>query len=291
MQEVNPARTLQHSPLFQTAVVFHNAPDVASVRLTGGGAVYQFTLSAVQRGTTIGGSYEYRTDLYDAATVQRIASHVDNVLAAAARDDRLRISELPLLGAEERQLLTATFNDTRVALDPATLVEQIRGMVLARPEAIAVIASDGALTYQELDRRSSAIAARLRARGAQSGTFVALVTDRTSALLVAALGILKSGAAYLPVDLTYPAARIALMLRDSGARLAVTTRATRARLDVDADLHSDRRGSGRRRRSLRRDDGRRRWGWADAGRYCVPDLYVRIDGDAEGRARAALSGQ
>jgi amino acid adenylation domain-containing protein len=225
VQELNPERSLRHSPLFQVAVVQHNAPDASSLQLVGGGAIYDLTLFATERDHTLAGSYEYRSDLYEVATIARIATHVENVVRAAAADSSLRISELPLLGGDERTLVTSTFNDTRAEVDRATLVDQFTRVAAAHRDNVAVDAVDGILTYGELDRLSSALAAQLRNGGAGPGHFVALATDRTSALAVASLGILKSGAAYVPVDLSYPAERVEFMLRDSGAQLIVTSRA------------------------------------------------------------------
>jgi amino acid adenylation domain-containing protein len=225
VQELNPQRSLGHSPLFQVAVVLHNANAEGSAPLVGGGSIYDLTVFGHEERGSLGGSIEYRTDLYDEATIRRIAEHLERLLAAAAANPQTRISALPLLSAEEERQVVSTFNASQVAVDRATVVEQFVRTAAARPDDVAVVAADGALTYRELDRRSAALAAHLRTLGAERGRFVALATDRTSALPVAALGILRAGAAYVPVDLSYPAERVALMLRDSGARQIVTSRA------------------------------------------------------------------
>ena len=228
VQEVSPERSLLHPPLFQVAVVLHNAPDASLIPITGGGAVYDLTLFAVEGGTTLGTSYEYRADMYERDTVRRIAGHLQHALAAAAQNRTLRVSELPLLGEDERLQISERFNDTRTDIDETTVVEQFTRAVAARPDEIAIVAADRSLTYGALDRLSTALAARLRSGGAGAGSFVALAVDRSSALPVAALGILKSGAGYVPVDLEYPRDRVALMLCDSGVRQIVTTRAMAA---------------------------------------------------------------
>ena len=230
VQQVNPERSLRHSPLFQVAVVMHNAPDASGLPLTGGGAVYDLSLFARERGTTLAGSYEYRADLYEETTIRRIAGHVEHLLAAAVRDCNLRVSMLPLLADEEHSLVVAGFNGSEADVDRSTLVAQFDRIVQQHRDDVAVVASDGSLTYGALDRLSDSLAARLKACGARPGGFVALAVDRTSALPTAALGILKSGAAYVPIDLAYPPDRIAFMLRDSGARQIVTTRAMRSSL-------------------------------------------------------------
>lgn len=225
VRELNPERSLNSSPLFQLAVVLHNAPDSSLVQITSGGAVYDLTLFATERNGTLQGAYEYRTDVYEPTTVARIAEHVQILLEAAARNSSLRVSELPLMGEDERQLLLETFNQTKAEVERATVVAQFARMVAEHREEVAVVASDRTLTYGALDQISSQLAARLVAAGAGPGQFVALATDRTSALVISLLAILKSGGAYVPLDPTYPAERVALMLRDSGARQVLTTRA------------------------------------------------------------------
>ena len=225
VRELNPERSLNSSPLFQVAVVLHNAPDASELRITSGGAVYDLTLFATERNGTLTGSYEYRTDAYEAATVARIAGHVQNALACATQNSRQRVSELSLLGEQERQQLLEGFNHTEAEVERATVVTQFARLANERGNEPAIVASDRSLTYRELDRLSSQVAVRLRAVGAGPGRFVALATDRTSALPIALLGILKSGAAYVPIDPSYPAERVAFMLKDSGAEPMLTTRA------------------------------------------------------------------
>ncbi|MET0793904.1 MAG: condensation domain-containing protein, partial [Polyangiaceae bacterium] len=225
VRELNPERLLNSSPLFQTAVVLHNAPDASLVRITSGGAVYDLTLFATERNGTLQGSFEYRTDVYEPATVARIASHVRTLLEGAARASDCRISELPLIDEEERKLLTEGFNPRPTEVERATVIAQFARVAAERREEVAIVASDRSLTYGALDRLSDQLAARLSANGAGPGRFVALATDRTSALAVAMLAILKVGAAYVPIDPTYPAERVAFMLKDSGAEQMLTTRA------------------------------------------------------------------
>ncbi len=225
VQAVNPERSLQHSPLFQLAVVQHNAPDAGVIQISSGGALYDLTLFVTERDGVLDGSYEYRADVYGAATIRRIAEHVENLLAGAAADSAQRVSELPLIGAEERAQLVYRFNDTKRDVNRATLVAQFAHAAAEHAQDIALVASDRSLSYAALDQVTDALALRLRAGGAAAGKFVALATDRSSALPIGLLAILKSGAAYVPVDPTYPAERIALMLRDSGAQQIVTTRA------------------------------------------------------------------
>jgi len=224
VREVNPDRSLGESPLFQVAVVLHNAPDASVLKIVSGGAIYDLTLFATERDGRLDGAYEFRTDVYERATIERISGHVQTLLRAAARDSGLRLSELPLIDEAERELLFERFNATATQGDPRSVVAQFASVVAQRSGSPAVVAGDRSLTYSELDQRSTALATALRAGGAGRGRFVALATDRSSALAVAILAILKTGAAYVPLDPSYPAERVSFMLKDSGAGQIVTTR-------------------------------------------------------------------
>jgi amino acid adenylation domain-containing protein len=225
VQALNPQRSLAHSPLFQVAAVLHNAPDAGETPpIHSGGAIYDLTVFAVERQGALVGSIEYRSDLYDETSIARLSTELQTVLRAAARDHHTKVSVIPLLAESEALALVAAMNPAPVAIDRATIVEQFARTAGANAGRIAAVATDGEFTYAEIDRRASLVADALRAAGAGRGSFVALATDRSSALVVGALGILKSGAAYVPIDVSYPADRVAFMLSDSGARHVVATR-------------------------------------------------------------------
>ncbi len=223
VQQLNPDRSLGHAPLFQVAVVQHSAPNAGGTAITGGGAIYDVTMFATEHHGMLTGALEYRSDLYDPATIARVDSQIQSLLMAAARDHQRRVSELPLLTTAESARLLHEFNPAPTDVDRTTVVAQFARTATAHGARGAVLASDGTLTYAELDRRSNLVAHALRAAGAGRGMYVALATDRSSAMVVGALGILKAGAAYVPVDVAYPADRVAFMLRDSGAKHIVTT--------------------------------------------------------------------
>lgn len=224
VQQLNPERSLGHSPLFQVAVVLHSAPDGGAATIVGGGAIYDLTLFAAEHHGVLTGALEYRSDLYDEATISRIESQIRSLVTAAVEQHDRRISTMPLLTPAESTRLLDEFNPAPLPVDDASVVTQFERIVASHGSQGAVVATDATLTYAELDRRSTLVAQALTAAGAGRGAFVALATDRSSAMVVAALGILKAGAAYVPVDVSYPVDRVAFMLRDSGARHMVTTR-------------------------------------------------------------------
>ncbi|MEO7360730.1 MAG: amino acid adenylation domain-containing protein, partial [Gemmatimonadaceae bacterium] len=223
VQALKPERSFGHSPLFQVAVVLHNAPNAGASRIYGGGAIYDLTVYAVERGGAMTGSIEYRSDLYDRATIGRINSQLQALLTAASQDAQQRVSALPLLTADETETLLATLNPAPVEIDRTSVVEQFARVAAANPLNIAVISNGGTMMFAELHRRSSAVAQALTAAGAGRGSIVALACDRSIAMVVGALGILKAGAAYLPVDISYPANRVAFMLSNSGTQHVVAT--------------------------------------------------------------------
>ena len=223
VQSLNPDRSLGHPPLFQVAVVLHNAPDAGATQIHGGGAIYDVTLFAVERNGEMTGSIEYRSDLYDEATMARIDAELQSVLSAVVARRDVPVSQVPLQSSAAMAQLVETLTPEPVPVDRRSVVAQFAAMAAASPTATAVVAKDGTLTYAELDHRSSLLARALQASGAGRGAFVALATDRSSAMVVGALGILKAGAAYVPIDVSYPADRVAFMLRDCGAQHLVTT--------------------------------------------------------------------
>lgn len=226
VRRLNPSRSLDHSPIFQVAVVQHNAPASDSPdgpSLLGGGAVHDFSWFVRDRGGCLESTIEYRADLYSRQTIERISLHLQRVVEAGLQDRQQRVSSISLLSDEERRRL-AGFAAGPEAGPAPLLVDQFRINAAAHPARIAVTCGDLALTYAELDERSDRLAGCLVASGAGPGTFVGLAVSRGPLLLVALLAIQKSGGAYLPLDPTFPRDRLRFMIEDSGATTIVTDR-------------------------------------------------------------------
>ncbi len=166
---------------------------------------------------------DYRTDKFTNSEIQRMYGHILNLLQDAISHDRKTPEELALLSPEEEQLLLRDFNDTAADYPRDkclhTLFEE---QVERTPDKTAVIACDRTLTYQELNEEANRIAHGLMKRGVRPGDIVAFALPRNSHLIPTMFGILKAGAAYLPIDPDYPQERIDYMLLDSGARVFVT---------------------------------------------------------------------
>jgi amino acid adenylation domain-containing protein len=230
---LQPERNLSQSPLFQVMFVIQNAPGEAQqipgltiqpIEAHSGTAKFDLTLFMLEEYERLGGAVEYCTDLFDAATIERMLEHFQNILESAVADPDQFVEHLPLLGAAELHQLLHAWNDTiapPLAGDNLPCVQQmIEEQVQRTPDAIAVtqvLEIDGAvrsLTYRELNARANQLAHALRQIGAGPDTLVCVCMDRSLELLVGLLGILKAGSAYVPLDPTYPVDRLAYMLED-----------------------------------------------------------------------------
>jgi amino acid adenylation domain-containing protein len=238
-------RDLSRSPLFQVMFAIDDAPEQALVlpgltlrrlELASSATKFDLTLTLVERAGTLCGSFEYRADLFDAATIRHMAAQFLMLLAAVVAQPAWRLSDLPPLTTEERALLAA-WNMTASALPRDGCVHQLVATCAERtPDAIAIATLGGAqqLTYRELDVRANRLAAYLRGLGVGPEVFVGVCLDRSPELVVALLAVLKAGAAFLALDPAYPAERLAFMLGDAGARVLLTTTEDAGRRTQDA---------------------------------------------------------
>jgi amino acid adenylation domain-containing protein len=262
VQDLDVARDLQRSPVFDVMVILQNQHS-ADFALDGlrvvpvyehtGTSKFDLTFTFHDDGEEIALGLEYRTDRFHSERMRRMGTHLLTLLRRAVRAPATPVGDLEILTAEERRRLVddrqpaaaaisrghdTTVLDTTV-LD-TTVLDLFAAQVRRSPTARAVTCGPDSLTYDALDRRSNQLAARLRSRGAGPGRIVGLCVDRSVDMLVGLLGILKSGAAYVPLDPAFPAARLALMLRDSQALLLVTQASLAStgeaeRLLIDAD--------------------------------------------------------
>ena len=242
--QLKPRRDLARQPVVQVLFSLQNypspdagspdeAPSIEWVRVDSpwDHAKYDLSLYVEETSDGLSCQCEYATDLFEAATIERWCGHFLCVLAGMIADPSTRASRLPLLGEADQRLLLETWNDTaRAGLDAPSIPEQIRRHAQLRPNAIAVTCADRALSYADLDRLSSALAARLRQSGAAPGERVGICLDRTVDLTMAILAVFKSGAAYVPLDPAYPQQRLDDMMQDSGVRCVLTDRASAARV-------------------------------------------------------------
>ncbi|SEC47016.1 non-ribosomal peptide synthase domain TIGR01720/amino acid adenylation domain-containing protein [Amycolatopsis tolypomycina] len=217
--------------LFDSLVVFENYPvtadDVAAhgVRLRELQAMEttNYPLSVVAApGPRLSLGLGYDRALFDEATIERLARQLEHLLEAIAEDPARPLRAFDVLDAAERDRILVAFNDTGHEVPPVTLTELIEAQAARTPDAVAVVSRDERLTFAELDARADRLARLLAARGAGPERVVALALPRSVEIVVAQLAVLKTGAAYLPVDPDYPPERIAFMLADANPVVVVT---------------------------------------------------------------------
>ena len=243
VEALNPERTTSYSPLFQVLLGFDVAPDSEPV-LAGSEleelpvpgwqfARLDFSLILRERPDgSLGGSIEYATDLFDSATIERLVGHLETVLGAATEDPGQRLSEVQLLTDAERRQLLAEWNATTREYACECLHTQFSRQAHERPDAVAVVCGADEMTFYELERSSNQLARELQERGVDAGALVGICLERSINLVVTMLAVLKSGAAYVPVDPTYPPERQAFILSDAKARVVVTHERHADDLDV-----------------------------------------------------------
>jgi amino acid adenylation domain-containing protein len=233
VEVLNPERAQSHSPLFQVLLGFDVAPanppmlagHVLEPRPVPGWEWARFDLSIVIRDQPDGSlvsHLEYATDLFEAATIQRFIGEFECLLAAVAQNPRQRLSEIQILTEDERRQMLVEWNDTARPYDKRCLHELFAEQAVRVPDAIAVSYGTETITYAELERRANQIARELTRLGAGSGQLVGVCLDRSPDLVVALLGVLKSGAAYVPIEPTYPPQRQEFMLADAQAPVLIT---------------------------------------------------------------------
>ncbi len=229
VEELVPVRDLSRTPIFQVMLALLEDP-VAGLDLPGimreplevpvTTTRFDLLLNLEEGPDGLRGGLEYSTDLFDRATIERFASHLDVLLRAAVADPGRPILALPLLRDEERQQLLAPAR----AHFPgeACLHRRFEEQVRRSPEAVALVCEGTELSYQELNGRANQLAHHLLSLGVRPDELVGLCTDRSVDLVVGILGILKAGGAYLPLDPSYPPDRLRFLLEDARVRTLVT---------------------------------------------------------------------
>ena len=236
VEQLQPERDMSHSPLFQVMFILQNAglstgsssnqPQAIQVRqldVDSGTATFDLTLSVSESADGLSVSAEYNTDLFEAATIERLLGHYRTLLAAAAADADQPVAELPLLTEAERHQILVEWNNTRADFALDRCVHQlIEAQAAARPEAVAVVCHEKRLTYSELDARASQLAHYLQRLGIGPEKFVGICAEKSVEMIIAVLGVLKAGGAYVPLDPNHPADRLSFMLEDAGISVLLT---------------------------------------------------------------------
>ncbi len=241
-------RSLSHTPLFQVMYNHQSqVADISTVTTASGLALgmiewqgrttqFDLTLDTYEKGGKLHAALTYANDLFDAATIARMAQHWTRLLQGMVSDSQQRISDLPLLEQAEYQRIVHDWNRADDSAPQDLCIHQlISQQVAASPDALAVTFADKQLTYNELDQQANRLAHKLIELGVGPEVRVGVAMQRSEQLLVALLAVLKAGGAYVPLDPDYPAERVAYMLEDSRALVLITQQAVAESLSVSAD--------------------------------------------------------
>ncbi|WP_435405658.1 amino acid adenylation domain-containing protein [Mycolicibacterium houstonense] len=247
VERLNPSRSLTHHPLVQVMMAWQNVPGQAG---GSGGALAlgdlqatplpldthtartDLSFSLAERWTETGqaagisGTVEYRTDVFDATTIEALIARLHRVLEAMAADPARRLSAIDVLDTDEQMRLDLVGNRATLTSpepQPASIPALFAAQVARDADAVAVSSDGSHVTYEDLDRAANRLARLLIERGAGPGQRVAVLLSRSVEAIVAIFGVLKSGAAYVPIDPAVPDSRLEFVLADSQPAVAVTT--------------------------------------------------------------------
>lgn len=250
VEELQPARDLSRTPLFQVMFALQQAPlqgiefpdlDFCLLEPESTIAKFDLTLSIDETEFNLKVNLEYNTDLFDEQTTVRMLDHFETLLRHAAEAPEQLVSRLPLLTNAERQQLLREWNDTHITYPhQATCLHHLFELQVERtPLAVAIIDEDKELTYDELNRRANQLAHYLRELGVGPEVLVGLRMERSIELVIGILGILKAGGAYLPLDPSYPPERLQFMIEDAKPAVILTPEGPSATDYADQSRGSD----------------------------------------------------
>ncbi|MHB8896943.1 MAG: condensation domain-containing protein, partial [Candidatus Geothermincolia bacterium] len=236
---LNVPRDISRTPVFQVMLVMQNVRDPVRLDLPGivseeveaasDMAKFDLALILAEDGEAVDGAFEYNTDLFDAATIERMISHFEVLLDSVAREPASKIGLLEMLTPEEEREVLFDWNRLHGSYPTDKTIHRLfEERVKRAPEAVAVTFERESLTYAELNARANRLARLLRSKYLEGrgepmpeDTLIGLCMERGTGMIVAMLAVLKAGGAYVPVDPDYPLERVSFMLRDSGVSLVV----------------------------------------------------------------------
>ena len=242
VEVLQPERNLWRNPLYQVSLQYLSLAESpigpAQVEIEKGTAAIDIAIDVMESPEGLVIRTEYSTELFDPATIRQMIAHLETVLRGAVENPGWRISELPLLAEDERRQIVVDWNQTQAERPAGACLHGLFEAQADRtPDATAVVFREERLTFAELEGRANRLARYLQSLGVGPETRVALAMERSLDLMVALLGVLKAGGAFVPVDPGYPRERLSFMLRDSKAVVVLTHDGS---LDA-ADLGSARR--------------------------------------------------
>lgn len=232
VDKTGATRDLSKNPLFQILFLFQNEPhpdkEIAGLKVErleseNKASMLDLSISMEEAADGVSVLYEYNTDLFRAETIERLSTHFERILGILCSDTRLRINDFHYMPEEEMKRILYGFNATKTAFDTKLFIHQLfEEQAEKHPQWEAVRFRDQSLTYKELNIRMNKLANYLLNLGTRKGQMIAVYMERSIEMVVALYGILKAGAAYVPIDPDYPEERIKYMLLDSGVEVVLT---------------------------------------------------------------------
>lgn len=232
VEALDPERDVSMNPVFQVMFVFQNFEgealrlpglEVEGMRLDTGRSKFDLLLELRETERGLEGRFEYSSELFERATVARVAEHFLNLMGAAVVNPESRIDRLPMLSEAERRKVVWEWNRTGREYPKDVLLHGLfEEQVERTPDAVAIEFEDRSLTYRELNEEANRFARFLRKRGVGAEKLVGVFVERSLEMMVGFLGILKAGGAYVPLDPGYPEERLGYMVEDSGVEWVVT---------------------------------------------------------------------
>ncbi len=234
VEELQPERDMSRSPLFQVLMVLQNAPmtgvqiksdlQMASLGVENQTAKFDLTLSVIETNDgRLQSVWEYNTDLFAPASIRRMMKHFEVLLDEVANHPERRLSELALLTEAERKQIVVEWNETAAEYPREKNVHRLfEEQVERTPDALAVVYENKQVSYGELNERANRLAHYLQSLGVGPETLVGICVERSVEMVVGLLGILKAGAAYVPLDPAYPHERLSYMIEDAEVAVLLT---------------------------------------------------------------------
>jgi natural product biosynthesis luciferase-like monooxygenase protein/FkbM family methyltransferase len=256
VEKLHPHRDASRSPIFQAAFILQRAHllndeglaafalgeigaqmklgelVLESMSLEQRVAQFDLTLMMAEVDGALGASLQYNADLFDPATIRRMAQHFETLLESIAAHPAQPVSTLPLLPQAERDQLLLDWNDTDAVYPSEQTIQQLfEAQVERTPDAVALTFEHEQVTYRELNRRANQLARYIQELGVKPEALVGILMERSIEMMVALLGTLKAGGAYVPLDPSYPAQRLAYMLENAGVKVLLTQQRLAAQSD------------------------------------------------------------
>ncbi|MCX7570500.1 amino acid adenylation domain-containing protein, partial [Tumebacillus sp. DT12] len=232
VEVLQPERDMSYSPLFQVLFTYEESA-LEDMQLSGltmtpveadiGAAKFDLSMTIIESESGLTASFQYNTDLFDGATIERMLGHFHHLLESIAADPAQPLAALSMWSESERSEVLSAWNDTRADYpQDAVLHELFEAQAARTPDAVAVSDDRASVTFRELNARSNQLARVLRERGVGADVAVGVLMERSVEMVVSLLGILKAGGAYVPLDPSYPVDRLTYVAEDTAFPVLLT---------------------------------------------------------------------